>query len=80
MRHLLLNHRLVGHTGRRAGWERSWRRGPSARPWSACGVLRLGLLPFLYLMGNHLQVQVGTVSRDAEVGTVSRHATVAQHE
>eukprot|EP00964_Phaeocystis_antarctica_P157125 scaffold127174_cov57-Phaeocystis_antarctica.AAC.2 len=25
-------------------------------------------------------VQVGTVSRDAEVGTVSRHATIAQHD
>ena len=39
--------------------------------------------PYLYLVGDHLQVQVGTVSRDAKVGTLSRHAGVAaeaEHE
>ena len=45
-----------------------------------CRVVRWGRHPHFYLVGNHLQVQVGTVSRDAEVGTVSRHATVAQHK
>ena len=40
--------------------------------------LRLGR--YLYLVGNHLQVHVGPVSRDAEVGTVSRRASVVQHE
>ena len=43
----------------------------------------MDLHPYLYLMRKHLQVYVGTVSRDAEVGFVSRHAgvaVVAQHE
>ena len=38
---------------------------------------------YFYLIGDRLQVQVGTVSRDAEVGFVSRDvgvAAVAQHE
>ena len=43
----------------------------------------MDLYPYLYLVRKHLQVQVGTVSRDAEVGFVSRDvgvAAVAQHE
>ena len=43
----------------------------------------MDLHAYLYLMRKHLQVQAGTVSRDAEVGTVSREAgvtAVAQHE
>ena len=40
----------------------------------------MNLHPYLHLVGHHLQVQVGTVSRDAEVGLVSREAAVAQHE
>ena len=39
--------------------------------------------PSLYLVGHHLQVKIGTVSRDAEVGFVSRDArvaAVAQHK
>ena len=37
----------------------------------------MSLNPYLYLMGHHLQVQIRTVSRDAEVGFVSREARVA---
>ena len=40
----------------------------------------MGLHRDFYPVGNHLQVQVGTVSRDAQVGTVPRETTVAQHE
>ena len=43
----------------------------------------MDLHPYLYLMRKHLQVYVGTVSRDAEVGFVSRDAqvaAVAQHK
>ena len=37
----------------------------------------MDLRSYLHLVGHHLQVEIGTVSRDAEVGFNARDASVA---